>query len=142
MRGRSGLQRIVRRCLEKDPQERFQSARELVFRARGHAGPIGSRGAGWARKILWPTDGGAGRRDPRLVLSRASRRRLPATVPSAARAAGPRAPRLMLAVLPFESIGGDPEQERFADGMTEEMITVLGRAGPHRLGVIARTSAM
>ena len=38
--------------------------------------------------------------------------------------------RLMLAVLPFESIG--PDQERFADGMTEEMITVLGRAGPHR----------
>jgi TolB-like protein/cytochrome c-type biogenesis protein CcmH/NrfG len=33
-------------------------------------------------------------------------------------------------------------QERFADGMTEEMITVLGRGGPERLGVIARTSAM
>jgi serine/threonine-protein kinase len=50
--------------------------------------------------------------------------------------------RLMLAVLPFESVGPDPDEERFADGLTEEMITVLGRAGPHRLGVIARTSAM
>jgi serine/threonine protein kinase/tetratricopeptide (TPR) repeat protein len=49
--------------------------------------------------------------------------------------------RLLLAVLPFASIGDDAEQ-RFADGMTEEMIAVLGRAAPRRLGVIARTSAM
>ncbi len=61
---------------------------------------------------------------------------------AALRAAVVSSSRLMLAVLPFESIGSDPEQERFADGMTEEMITVLGRAGPQRLGVIARTSAM
>ena len=29
----------------------------------------------------------------------------------------------MLAVLPFENLGGDPEQEYFADGLTEEMIS-------------------
>ena len=50
--------------------------------------------------------------------------------------------RLRLAVLPFENIGGDPDQEFFVDGMTEEMITILGSASPERLGVIARTSAM
>ena len=34
--------------------------------------------------------------------------------------------RVMLAVLPFQNLTGDPEQEYFADGMTEEMITQLG----------------
>jgi len=50
--------------------------------------------------------------------------------------------RKILVVLPFENIGENPEQEFFADGMTEEMITILGNANPERLGVIARTSAM
>ncbi|MCH9001538.1 MAG: hypothetical protein IIC02_03105 [Planctomycetes bacterium] len=48
----------------------------------------------------------------------------------------------MLAVLPFANLSGDPEQEYFSDGMTEEMITRLGRLRPDLLGVIARTSAM
>jgi TolB-like protein/Tfp pilus assembly protein PilF len=52
----------------------------------------------------------------------------------------PNRPRL--AVLPFESIPYDPAQEFFADGLTEEMISELGRLNPSRLGVIARTSAM
>jgi TolB-like protein len=47
----------------------------------------------------------------------------------------------MLLVLPFESLCGDDEQEFFADGLTEEMISQLGRLNPKRLGVIARTSA-
>jgi TolB-like protein/tetratricopeptide (TPR) repeat protein len=47
----------------------------------------------------------------------------------------------MLAVLPFENLGGDPGQEYFADGLTEEMISHLGQLDPRRLGVIARTSA-
>ena len=48
----------------------------------------------------------------------------------------------MLAVLPFENLGGDPEKEYFADGLTEEMISHLGQLDPRRLGVIARTSAI
>lgn len=48
----------------------------------------------------------------------------------------------MLAVLPFENLGGDPEQEYFADGLTEEMISHLGQLDPRRLGVIARTSVI
>jgi len=48
----------------------------------------------------------------------------------------------MLAVLPFENLGGDPEQEYFADGLTEEIISHLGQLDPRRLGVIARTSAI
>ncbi len=50
--------------------------------------------------------------------------------------------KTMLAVLPFANLSGDPEQEYFSDGMTEEMITRLGRLRPDLLGVIARTSAM
>jgi TolB-like protein/DNA-binding winged helix-turn-helix (wHTH) protein/Tfp pilus assembly protein PilF len=50
--------------------------------------------------------------------------------------------RTMLAVLPFQNLSGDAEQDYFSDGMTEEMITQLGSLDPQRLGVIARTSAM
>ncbi len=50
--------------------------------------------------------------------------------------------KIKLAVLPFKNLSADPEQEYFSDGMTEEMITELGRMQPERLGVIARTSAM
>ena len=50
--------------------------------------------------------------------------------------------RIMLAVLPFQNLTGDPEQQYLCDGLTEEMIAHLGGADPSRLGVIARTSAM
>src|SRR5467141_1278532 len=48
----------------------------------------------------------------------------------------------MLLVLPFESLCGNDEQEFFAEGLTEEMISHLGQLDPKRLGVIARTSAI
>src|SRR5262245_32378752 len=48
----------------------------------------------------------------------------------------------MLAVLPFENLTGDPSQDYFSDGMTEEMISQLGNLNPQRLGVIARSSVM
>ncbi len=61
-------------------------------------------------------------------------------VPSAMRP-GP-ARKLRLAVLPLANLSGDPEQEYFSDGMTEELITQLAGIAPDRLGVIARTTAM
>jgi adenylate cyclase len=45
-----------------------------------------------------------------------------------------------IAVLPFANISADPEDEYFADGMTEELISKLSRV--HDLTVIARTSIM
>ncbi len=48
----------------------------------------------------------------------------------------------MLAVLPFVNLSGDPHEDYFVDGMTEEMITQLGSLDPRHLGVIARTSSM
>jgi TolB-like protein/DNA-binding winged helix-turn-helix (wHTH) protein/Tfp pilus assembly protein PilF len=50
--------------------------------------------------------------------------------------------RIMLAILPFENLTGDPGQEYFSDGFTEEVITRLGRLDPDHLGVIARASVM
>ena len=47
-----------------------------------------------------------------------------------------------LVVLPFANLSNDPTQEYFSDGLTEEMITQIGRLCPGRLGVIARTSSM
>ncbi|WP_018321659.1 winged helix-turn-helix domain-containing protein [Bradyrhizobium sp. WSM2793] len=44
-----------------------------------------------------------------------------------------------IAVLPFENMSGDPEQEYFAEGMVEEIITALSRF--KRLFVIARNSS-
>src|SRR5207248_2717598 len=43
-----------------------------------------------------------------------------------------------IAVLPFQNMGGDPEQEYFADGMVEEIITALSRI--RWFFVIARNS--
>jgi TolB-like protein/DNA-binding winged helix-turn-helix (wHTH) protein/cytochrome c-type biogenesis protein CcmH/NrfG len=59
------------------------------------------------------------------------------------RATGPpRSQKVMLAVLPFENLTGDPNKEYLADGLTEETISQLGRLNPEQLGVIARTSVM
>jgi len=58
------------------------------------------------------------------------------------RKAMPNPGRTMLVVLPFENLSGDPTEEYFADGMTEEMITELGSLDPQHLAVIARTSSM
>ncbi|CAN7415337.1 winged helix-turn-helix domain-containing tetratricopeptide repeat protein [Bosea sp. LjRoot237] len=44
-----------------------------------------------------------------------------------------------IAVLPFVNLGNDPEQESFADGLTEDLITDLSRTSD--LFVIARNSA-
>ena len=63
--------------------------------------------------------------------------------------AGPRiwgrhvhAERVKLAVLPFENLSGQPEEDYLSDGLTDELITQLGGLEPAHLGVIARTSAM
>jgi len=48
----------------------------------------------------------------------------------------------LLAVVPLRNLSGDPDQEYFSDGLTEELIAQLSRVNPDRLGVIARGSAM
>ena len=61
-------------------------------------------------------------------------------VPPAERLKDQTAPIRALAVLPLANISGDPQQEYFADGMTETLISQLARIGA--IKVISRTSAM
>jgi TolB-like protein/two-component SAPR family response regulator len=61
----------------------------------------------------------------------------PAEAPAAAEPPLPSRPSI--AVLPFVNLSGDPEQEYFADGMVEEIITALSRM--RWLMVIARNSS-
>jgi TolB-like protein/DNA-binding winged helix-turn-helix (wHTH) protein/Tfp pilus assembly protein PilF len=48
--------------------------------------------------------------------------------------------QIRLLVIPFDNLGGDPSQQSFSDGMTEEMVSQLALLHPERLAVIARTT--
>src|SRR6516162_9707465 len=61
----------------------------------------------------------------------------PEAAPSAAQGL-PLPNKPSIAVLPFQNLSGDPDQEYFADGMVEEIITALSRI--RWLFVIARNS--
>jgi TolB-like protein/DNA-binding winged helix-turn-helix (wHTH) protein/Tfp pilus assembly protein PilF len=50
--------------------------------------------------------------------------------------------RTLIAVMPFENLSGDPDQDYFAAGLTEELTAALGRLEPARLGVVGRVPAM
>jgi TolB-like protein/Tfp pilus assembly protein PilF len=50
--------------------------------------------------------------------------------------------KVRLVVLPFSNLSGDPKQDYFSAGLTDEMITRLGALDPQRLGVIAAKSSM
>ncbi len=62
-----------------------------------------------------------------------------ALVPSAVTPAAPKPPGRSVAVLPFASLSPDPENEYFADGVTDELINALAKIGG--LHVVSRTSA-
>jgi adenylate cyclase len=71
---------------------------------------------------------------------RDERLRLEGTVTSGDQPAGPSLPdKPSIAVLPFTNMSGDPEQEYFSDGITEDIITGLSRF--RELFVIARNSS-
>ncbi len=95
--GRAG--KILARCLQKQPDHRYQTAKEL-------------------RADL-----------ERLASTRTTRRR-------SNNAQEVRA----LAILPLQNLSGSPEQEYFADGLTETLITSLAQVGSLR--VISRYSVM
>lgn len=52
----------------------------------------------------------------------------------------PAGSKMTLAVLPFENLSAEADQDFFTDGFTDEMIAELGKLDPEHLGVIARTT--
>jgi TolB-like protein/Tfp pilus assembly protein PilF len=82
--------------------------------------------------------------NPRYVetLPRRGYRFIGAMEEDAALEAPATAVRMRLAVLPFTCLAEESGQEYFTDGLTEEMISQLGRLCRGRIGVIARQSSM
>jgi TolB-like protein/Tfp pilus assembly protein PilF len=123
---------VIRHCLEKRPDKRFQTARDLEF----------------ALKTIL-----AGAPVPALAPVTRGRKRLVAIGVVGAvvvlgagllivtgRVPGTGGPVHSIAVLPLANVSGDPAQDYFVDGMTEELIANL--ANVERLRVISRTSVM
>ena len=57
----------------------------------------------------------------------------------AADAAKDKRPQVTICVLPFANMSGDPEQEYFSDGITEDVITDLGKVSA--LSIVSRNMA-
>src|SRR5712692_9566711 len=139
------LERIVTKMLAKDPAERYATAADLlvdlraVQRAVKHpalAPAVPIAGAPPRLRLgTWGWAGIAGIAFAVILLAlnmRGWRDRLLGH-PAAARIES-------IAVLPLENLSHDPEQDYFADGMTDALITELSSVGALR--VVSRTSAM
>jgi serine/threonine-protein kinase len=138
------LERIVDRCLEKQPEDRFHSAHDLGIALQtisGSAGEGARDGAPFSgARFLWRTWKGALAAGlVAVLLALALGLNLGGLRDRLLGEAGP-SPIDSIAVLPLENLSGDPEQEYFADGMTEALIADLAKI--RALRVISRTSVM
>ena len=140
------LERIVQKCLEKDPENRYQAAKELAVDLRRLEHESQTEPA--SRPVHAGLTVSYFRRNRRarlIVLAFLSVLAAAALILFSWRHwAGQRlgtSPRFeALAVLPLVDLSGDPAREYFADGMTEELITQLGKVTSAR--VISRQSVM
>ncbi len=123
---------LVMSCLNKDPDHRPQSASELLAVLDAAATPSTATAPTRRPSVrMVATVAGMAALIVALLLLPQLRNRGSDTVTSDARPS--------VAVLPFENIGGDTAQEYFADGLTDELATALGRIPGLR--VAARSSA-
>jgi eukaryotic-like serine/threonine-protein kinase len=125
-----GLEAIILKCLEKDASLRYGSAREIDIDLRRLSAPSSSLASIPKRRDRWLS----GIIVAVIVLiagffyvPRLTNSSQPARIES-------------IAVLPLTNLSGDKEQDYFADGITQELITDLGRI--KALRVISQTSAM
>jgi eukaryotic-like serine/threonine-protein kinase len=144
----SSLAACIVRCLRKEPADRSQHAAEVKAHLEAFAAgdtAVRTPGAGpRARVMRW-------RRAP-ASWRPASRAAPLMAVPVLLAALGiagwhwrtladaPGAPIHALAVLPLENVSGDASQDYFADGLTESLISALGKTAGLR--VTSRTTAM
>lgn len=137
-----GLAAIIRKCMMKDPAARYQNAGEVrsALEAlgsstpllRAHVPPSAEPGFRLAA-LIWAAVGVA------IVLAILFASNVGGFRERLTRS-GPASEIRSLAVLPLENLTGDPAEDYFADGMTEELTTQLAQISALR--VTSRTSAM
>jgi serine/threonine-protein kinase len=119
------MKRVIARCLEKNPEERFQSAADIALDLRAALAERPRRPLS-RRALIWGAGAAAITAIVVIgVLTRSSR----LTTPKVA----------SFAVLPFENGTGAKESEFLCDGITEDLINTLSRLPDIR--VLARTTA-
>ena len=117
------LDRAILKALEKDRGKRYQSAAELSVDLGRLQQSATLRTRRWALAAA-----GAG------VASLAGGGFL------ARKALFPPDRTILIAVMPFENLGGNAQEAFFANGLHQDMISVLNRLFPDRLGAIASAS--
>jgi TolB-like protein/Flp pilus assembly protein TadD len=127
------LERIVHRCLEKSPGERFESARDIAFALETLSEPSIS-GRPVARLLRgrrrWLIGAAALVLVAALAVAWRVTRPQPATGIQGADIA---AARRVVAVMPFKNISADASQNYFSAGMTEEIRGQLSKLAALRL---------
>jgi TolB-like protein/Tfp pilus assembly protein PilF len=141
------LDAIVLKALRKEPERRYASAEELSEDIRRHLeglpvtarrDGLGYRASRFVRRHKAVAVTALATAAAAALVAAVVAHRLPST---GSAAPAPAAPAISsLAVLPLANLSHDPEQEFFADGMTEALITDLSRIGSLR--VVSRTSVM
>ncbi|HKW13122.1 MAG TPA: serine/threonine-protein kinase, partial [Candidatus Krumholzibacteria bacterium] len=131
------LGRTVAQCLQKDPDDRYESARDLrdalsVVRASVESGSIAyvRSSRRWSVIALVGVVAAAAAFWASLHHHPGAPHSQQATTQEATRT---------IAVLPFVNMSGDPKQEYFSDGISEELLNLLAQVP--ELRVAARTSS-